>query len=196
MNTTAPDCRTHLANALTRAKQGETPYRHWLLHNVLPESTCAGLAALPLSPPPIGDTMGRRETHNDSRIFLNPDRRARFPVCATLADALQSPPLLTHIQWRYGVTLTGTFLRIEYCLDQGGFWLEPHTDILDGAHKLVTRVPAHCNSGLIFVPAENTWHGFAPRPITGIRRTLIVNYVVPEWRSGHELAFPDAPISA
>ena len=28
-----------------------------------------------------------------------------------------------------GCTLGGSFLRIEYCLDTDGFWLEPHTDI-------------------------------------------------------------------
>jgi hypothetical protein len=27
----------------------------------------------------------------------------------------------------------------------------------------------------------------------GIRRSLIVNYVKPDWRSRHELSFPDRP---
>jgi hypothetical protein len=44
------------------------------------------------------------------------------------------------------------------------------------------------------VPGADTWHGFRRRPIAGIRRSLIVNYVKSEWRSRHELAFPDRPI--
>jgi hypothetical protein len=48
---------------------------------------------------------------------------------------------------------------------------------------------------LIFIPANNTWQGFHKRPIQGIRRSLIVNYVGAEWRARHELAFPDQPVA-
>ncbi len=212
-------CATHLADSLARATQGETPYRHWLLTDVLPADTCEGLSHLPLIPAVIADTQGRRETHNDSRIFLNPESRARFPVCAELAEALQSPAITRLIERRCGVNLGGSSLRVEYCLDTGGFWLEPHTDIgaklftfliylsdhpdapnwgtdiLDAEHKLVMRAPADFNRGLIFVPGTDSWHGFAPRRIDGVRRTLIVNYVIPDWRSRHELAFPHDPIA-
>lgn len=214
MNTRA----AHLAASLTAARQGESPYRHWLLEDVLPAETSAGLARLPLVPAMAGDTLGKRETHNASRIFLNPDSQVRYSVCADLAAALQAPDMLALIARRCGVALAGTYLRIEYCLDTGGFWLEPHTDIgakkftfliylsdhpdagtwgtdiLDADHRMVTRAPGTFNSGLVFVPGPDTWHGFAPRPINGVRRSLIVNYVIPEWRSRHELAFPDTPV--
>ena len=216
---TAMACTTHLMDAIARAARGEHPYRHWLLREVLPEAACAGLVALPLRVPEIGDTRGRRETHNGSRIFINPESRSRFPVCGVLADALQAPETIQLIERQCGVDLGGSSLRIEYCLDTGGFWLEPHTDIgaklftfliylsdhpeasswgtdiLDAEHRLVSRAPADFNRGLIFVPGADTWHAFGPRPIAGVRRTLIVNYVVPEWRSRHELAFPDRPVS-
>ena len=32
-------------------------------------------------------------------------------------------------------------------------------------------------------------------PLSGIRRSLIVNYVGPEWRARHELAYPDVPVT-
>lgn len=41
----------------------------------------------------------------------------------------------------------------------------------------------------------DTWHGFGKRPIGGIRRSIIVNYVKDEWRSRHELAYPDRPVA-
>jgi hypothetical protein len=50
------------------------------------------------------------------------------------------------------------------------------------------------NTALVFVPGADTWHGFAPRPIRGARRSLIVNYVKPEWRSRHELAYPETAV--
>jgi len=56
---------------------------------------------------------------------------------------------------------------------------------------LVATAPYRRNAGLIFIPGSDTWHGFHRRPIVGVRRSLIVNYVKPEWRSRHELAFPD-----
>ena len=100
-----------------------------------------------------------------------------------------------------------------------GFWLEPHTDIgakfftmliylndppagedwgtdvYESADKHLGSAPSGRNQGLVFVPGQTSWHGFEKRPITGIRRSLIVNYVTPEWRARHELAFSDKPIA-
>jgi hypothetical protein len=105
------------------------------------------------------------------------------------------------------------------CRDTDGFWLEPHTDIgakrftlliylsrgpgaeelgtdlyADPAQPPIARAPAPFGSGLAFVPAGDAWHGFVRRPIAGVRRSIIVNYVVPEWRSRHELAEPDRSV--
>ena len=65
------------------------------------------------------------------------------------------------------------------------------TDILDGDLNLVATTPYRRNAGLVFVPGADTWHGFHKRRIVGVRRSLIVNYVAPDWRSRHELAFPE-----
>ena len=105
-------------------------------------------------------------------------------------------------------------LRIEYCQDVEGFWLEPHvdipvklltmliyltdapelhdagTDLYDNSpeHKLVSCVPYEWNAGFIFVPGKNTWHGFRMRAIRGVRKSLIINYVARGWRAVEELA--------
>jgi hypothetical protein len=70
------------------------------------------------------------------------------------------------------------------------------TDILDGPDKRVLTTPYQRNFGLIFIPSETSWHGFHRRPINGVRRSLIVNYVKPEWRSRQELAFPNHAVLA
>ncbi len=69
------------------------------------------------------------------------------------------------------------------------------TDLMSPTGEVLGRSPGSANSGLIFVPAADTWHGFARRPISGVRRSLIINYVRPEWRSRHELAFPNRPVT-
>lgn len=208
----------HFRHALEQSRRQEWPFRHWLLTDALPPAVARAVAALPFDPPAIADTRGRRETHNATRVFLNPAAQAAFPA-AEVAAAFQHPETVGLLVRRCGADLSGGFLRIEYCLDTAGFWLEPHTDIgaklftmliylstddgaadwgtdiyADPAAPPVARADAGFGNGLIFVPGCDTWHGFEARTITGVRRTLIVNYVVPDWRSRHELAFPDAPV--
>jgi hypothetical protein len=210
---------SHIRCALRLARRNDHPYRHWLLSDVLPADLAHAATMLPFAAPDIADTQGRRETHNTSRIFVSPDNRARFPVCAALADAFQDEATVALLQDICGTRLDGSFLRIECCLDTGAFWLEPHTDIgaklltllvylsdhpeadawgtdiMDAEGQVLARAPGGFNAGLMFVPAADTWHGFTPRAISGVRRSLIVNYVTPEWRSRHELAFPETPVT-
>jgi hypothetical protein len=49
---------------------------------------------------------------------------------------------------------------------------------------------------MIFVPSKHTWHGFERRPIEGVRRSIIVNYVTNEWRAREQLAYPQTPVTA
>jgi hypothetical protein len=68
------------------------------------------------------------------------------------------------------------------------------TDIYDAERRWIGRSSGEFNSGVIFVPGANTWHGFDPRPIVGIRRLMEINYVRPDWRDRQQLAFPARPI--
>ncbi len=207
-------------SSLDHSDDDTYPFRHWMLRRVLPERTCAGIDALPIAPSPAGNNQGKRETHNSTRLFFGRNQRAEYPVCEEVATALQSDTVVRHIQRLCDVTLQGSFLRIEYCLDTDGFWLEPHTDIgaklftmliylsddpgseswgtdlLDGPEKRVMTTSYQRNLGFIFIPSADSWHGFHRRPIQGVRRSLIVNYVKPEWRSRHELAFPQQAVLA
>jgi hypothetical protein len=48
---------------------------------------------------------------------------------------------------------------------------------------------------LIFVPSNNTYHGFEQRRIDGVRKSLVINYVTNEWRAREQLAYPNTPIA-
>jgi hypothetical protein len=204
---------------LDMAEPRTAPFRHWLLAEALPPEVARAIADLPFAPPEIDDTLGKRETHNASRLFFSAAHRKDFPVCAELAAAFQSEPVTGALEDETGVRLAGSFLRIEYCQDTDGFWLEPHTDIgaklftmlvylsnapeaeawgtdlYDGERRLLGTAPGGFNRGLVFVPGGDTWHGVEKRRFAGVRRSVIVNYVKPEWRARHELAYPDEPIA-
>jgi hypothetical protein len=49
---------------------------------------------------------------------------------------------------------------------------------------------------MVFVPSSDTFHGFEPRNIEGVRKSLIINYVTDEWRAREQQAFPNTPITA
>jgi hypothetical protein len=204
-----------LVASLGATPRHDQPFPYWLPKTLLPDDVCQAIDALPIEAPRIGDTLGKRETHNSTRYFFGVEARRQHGVCDALAGALQSAEVVDKLQSMTGAPLREGYLRVEYCLDTDGFWLEPHTDIgaklftmliylsrdpgseawgtdiLDSEKRLVATGPYHRNDGLIFVPSADSWHGFHKRPIHGVRRSLIVNYVKPEWRNRHELAFPD-----
>lgn len=209
---------TFLAS-LRHAGQHTQPYAHWLLNRCLPDATANELIALPFQPARIEDTQGRRETHNDSRIHFGAEYQRQHTVIESLARVFQSKQIVDALKAATGAPLSGTSLRIEYCQDTEGFWLEPHTDI--GVKKFTMliylnrepegagwgtdiysdqdtrygRAPSPFNAGLIFVPGDTTWHAFDRRPMKGVRKSLIVNYVGQEWRNRQELCFPDAAVA-
>ncbi|MBT3396779.1 MAG: 2OG-Fe(II) oxygenase [Alphaproteobacteria bacterium] len=207
------------ADCLDRAEAHTEPYRHWVLTDALTSVAAHSIETLPIPVAAVEDTQGRRETHNESRNFFNPTNRRRFSVMDDVASMLQSPATVDRIERNCDIDLQGSYLRIEYCQDTDGFWLEPHTDI---AEKLFTMLiylssdpkssdwgtdiydenlehlgtaPNQFNGGLIFIPGKNTWHGFRKRALGGIRKAIIVNYVKDDWRARHELSYPDQPIA-
>jgi len=210
--------RDGFLKALDGSQRITKPYRHWLMKDILPLDQAEALHALPV-PAPSGLTFsGRRETNNVTRFYFNAEAHEKFPATRALAEAFQDPKTIASIEKECGIDLTGTSLRLEFCQDTDGFWLEPHTDIgvkqytmliylskgkgsedwgtdvYDQDLKWTHRAPCHFNSGLIFIPGTDTWHAVDPRPISGVRKSIIINYVAPEWRARHELAYPETPV--
>ena len=197
---------------LDNARAEDIPFRHWLLSDVIAADACEEILSLPVSVPLIDDFPGTREGNNKTRFYFNAESCERFPVCREVVDCLTDPKTIAKINEVCGVDLSGSHLRIEYAQDTDGFWLEPHkdisvklftmtvylskepemaglgTDLFDENQNRVASSPFGPNLGMIFIPGTDTWHGFVKRPIAGIRRSLIVNYVTDEWRERWELA--------
>ena len=216
----ATEIARHFRHAVSQSLREESPYLHWGLTDVFPEAVCTGILTLPIAPPVLGRTDGTRNTYNTQRTFITPELRSNFPTCARLAEALQRPDVAQLMAETCNIEVAGGYLRMEYIQDTDGAWLEPHrdipdklfsmvvylftgpeakdwgTDIYDSERRCIGRSSGEFNSGVIFVPGPDTWHGFEPRPIIGVRRLMEVNYVRPNWRDRDQLAIPDQPITA
>jgi hypothetical protein len=196
----------------------DAPYRHYLIENAFPADVADTLATLPFAAPTLDGVSGKRELHNDKRSYFDAAGMARFPVMRAVAEALQSQRVTRLIADTFVAPIDDTFLRLEYAQDVDGFWLEPHTDL--GVKKFtclmyLSNAPGHENLGtdiywsrerhygvspfkrgaaMIFVPADNTWHGFEKRSIEGVRRSVILNYVTHDWRAREQLSYPEQPV--
>ena len=207
-----------LLRSIAECHPVEVPFRHWRPRGMLDGETAVALSNLEVEIPPDLDlSTGRREANNKTRMFFDTEGQKKNPAMKAVAEAMQSPDVVAAWEKLCGIDLTGTYLRIEYCRDTGGFWLEPHTDIgakritimnflstgeesetwgtdiYDNDMKFYESCPGDFNCGLVFIPGTNSYHGFEKRPIKSIRRSLMLNYVGQEWRARHELCFPDQP---
>jgi len=204
--------------AIANAQHTTTPYKHWFLTQCLPADAVAQVQGLPFEAPALSGISGKRELHNATRKYFDADNCASFPVCKAVADGFQSPAMTNELERAFGLNLKGSYLRIEFAQDINGFWLEPHTDlgvkvftmllylstdpqhailgtdIYDNDKKHIGRSPFVPNGAMIFVPSNNTYHGFEPRQIDGVRKSIIINYVTNDWKAREQLAFPTTPV--
>lgn len=204
-----------LLKSLTDAQCHTWPYDYWVLDRALPDFVVDDITALPFTVPRKKDFFyGTRESNNNFRIYFTPENQAQIEICRTTADAFKDERILARIEKMTGKDMAGSHLRIEYCQDTDGFWLEPHvdisvklfsmiiylsddprlcnagTDIYDSSpeHNLTGTIPYQKGKAMFFMPGSNTWHGFSKRPVHGIRKSLIINYVTSDWRDKWELA--------
>jgi hypothetical protein len=218
MSASANEVAATLLESFHNATRAENPYRHWFLNDCLPQSTVDEILALPISAADLGGVSGKRELHNNSRHYFDVANRTEHACAEAVAAALQSVKVTSQIEKTFGVKLDGTYLRIEFAQDVDGFWLEPHTDIgvkaftyllymstdpthsdlgtdiYDNDKRWVGRSPFASNAAMIFVPSNISYHGFEPRKINGVRKSLVINYVTNEWRAREQLAYPEQPV--
>lgn len=207
-----------MLSSIEASKRTEKPYRHWFLTHCLPTAVADEILSLPFPAPELGGISGKRELHNNTRTYFDQDNMGRHAVCKAFNDAFQSETMTRRIEDYFGTKLGGSYLRVEFAQDIEGFWLEPHTDlgvklftmllymskdethkdlgtdIYDTDKKHIGRSPFQSNAAMVFVPSGITYHGFEGRPITGVRKSVIINYVTNDWRAREQLAFPDIPL--
>ena len=214
--TDAAEIARTFCSALANRQSHSEPYPWHLVKEVFPAEVTRELASLPFAVPGLEGISGRRELHNDTRSYFDAAQMARFPVMRAVAEALQSREVVQCVAESFDAPIDDTFLRLEYAQDIDGFWLEPHTDLgvkkftcliylTEGHEELGTdiyrakdehfgRSPFIPGMAMIFVPSDRTWHGFEPRPIKGVRKSVILNYVTHDWRAREQLSYPETPV--
>jgi hypothetical protein len=213
------EIKAAIVKSLGAVNAHDAPYKHWTLAHLLPSQVVDELMALPFEAQETHGLSGKRELHNDTRTYFNQANIERFPVCEAVARAFHDDAIVAAITAATGADLDGTLLRLEYTLDKTGYWNKPHTDlgvkrltllyylaeegqedlgsdIYAAEDRWVKRVPFRRNEALMFVPSNNTWHGFEQRPIHGVRKAVILNYVTEAWNDRWQLAYADAPVRA
>ena len=220
MNATTEAVVTSLSRSFSSAVKTEKPYPHWQLKNCLPEEVAKDVLTLPFDAPGLEGLSGKRELHNKTRTYFDVANQAKFPSVKAVSEGLQDARTTGMIERQFGINLQGSYLRVEYAMDIDGFWLEPHsdlgvklftfllylstdkehndlgTDIYDGEKKWVGRSPFASNGAMVFVPSNNTFHGFEKRPIAGVRKSIIINYVTEAWLAREQLSYPNTPIGS
>ena len=214
------EIKTTIKQSVQSADRREAPYEHWIVRGVFPKRVYDELKDMPFRAADLAGVSGTREAHNADRVYFAADNLNTFANARATVEAFQDPDIVAYFADAFGAPLEGTYVRVEYAQDIDGFWLKPHTDIGvkmftmliymsdDPRHAdlgtdiyvdentHVSRSPFEPNAAMIFVPSKNTWHGFEKRPIHGVRRSIIVNYVTNDWRAREQLAFPQAPVTA
>ncbi len=205
-------------NSIDESEHATAPYNYWILKRCLPTEAIDEILALPMKAPDLEGLSGKRELNNTTRTYFDVENRKRFPVVDDFAHAFQDERVTDRIASKFDTDIKGTYLRIEFALDTNGFWLEPHsdlgvklfttllylsknanhgslgTDVYDSDLKPVGRTPFASNAAMVFIPSDITFHGFEARPIEGVRKSIIINYVTDEWRAREQLAFPETVI--
>jgi hypothetical protein len=218
MTISADAIKASMRASMASASRSDTPYKNWLLQKCLPDDAAEAIMSLPFPAPKLGGVSGKRELHNGTRKYFDADNAAAYPVVRAFNEAFLDPGLTKDMATFFGTKLAGSYLRVEFAQDTDDFWLEPHTDlgvkvftmllyiskdaahrdlgtdIYDAAKKHVGRSPFAFNTAFVFVPSDNTYHGFEPRRIEGVRKSVIINYVTNEWRAREQLANPHEPL--
>ena len=209
-----------LSRSFSSAVKTERPYPHWQLQHCLPDDVAGHVLTLPFAAPGLDGLSGKRELHNKTRTYFDTANQAKFASVKAVSEGLQDARTTAMIERQFGINLQASYLRVEYAMDIDGFWLEPHsdlgvklftfllylstdkehadlgTDIYDGDKKWVGRSPFASNAAMVFVPSNNTFHGFEKRPIAGVRKSIIINYVTDAWLAREQLAYPNTPIGS
>lgn len=178
---------------------------HWfLIEQAFDKSLMDKIATLFPEEPLITEFDGRRAAANEFRQFIT--RETDTDGLFAFLDTDEARAYYTGLT---GVDCSEGKLRIELCQDAPGFYLENHIDIPeklltllvfvgDGPkywgtsiftedNEYVRTVPFAHNAGWLTHKNANIVHGVRENVIDGNRKSVIINYVIGEWRDHEQL---------
>lgn len=181
------------------------PWDHYVVDDFLPEGMLKGLISLPVESD--NTKCNGTRTNVTGRWFFRPDNTTHDGIQNWIVKFFRDN--ITKFEKQFGYDLSNSYMRIEVCKDDNGFFQERHLDTLEkritmivylhkddedvdlGTDLFPDETSSQCkraewkvNRCLVFKPTEKTWHGFSPREFKGERRVLICNFVdKDQWES-------------
>jgi hypothetical protein len=209
-------CQNALARSFAAARMSAFPYPHALLADLLPLDLVWSLADLPFAPPPP-PLIGCTRPPTGRMAFITHRETEAFTPCRLVAETFQSAAAMALISRATGARLSDCRLRIALAQEVDGHQCPPRTrqdearftvmvaldaggqrnlgpDIYFESGDWAAQAPWTPGCALAFAPSARSWHGFEPRMIREVRKSLIVDYVPTDQATAAELAFPDRPV--
>lgn len=178
---------------------------HWFLVNeAFDKSLMDKIQSLFSNHALITEFDGRRAAANEFRQFITRDNDHD-----KLFAFLDTPEAKQYFTDLTGVDCTNGKLRVELCQDAPGFYLENHIDIPeklitllvfvgDGPlywgtsiftdeNEYIRTVPFKHNAGWLTHKNADIIHGVRENTIDGLRKSVIINYVIGDWRDTEQL---------
>jgi hypothetical protein len=209
-------CQTALAGSIGAARASAFPYPYWLLAEMLPRDLVWSLAGLPFAPPPPA-LIGCPRPPTGRVAFITPREIEAHSACRLVAETFQSAAVVALIARATGARLSDCRLRIALAQEVDGHQCPPCTrqddarltimlaldaggqrnlgpDIYFESGDWAAQAPWTPGRALAFAPSARSWHGFEPRMIREVRKSLLIDYAPPGRAAAAELAFPDRPV--
>ena len=182
----------------------EWPWEYYIVDDFFPEEMLKGINGLPIESDNT-ECNGTR-TNVTGRWFLTPDK-SHQGLAQWVVKFFRDNK--TKFEEQFGYDLSNSYMRIEVCKDDNGFFQERHLDTLEKRITMIVyihrddeevdlgtdifvdetsgqykRAEWKRNRCLVFKPTDKTWHGFSAREFKGQRRVLICNFVdKDQWES-------------
>ena len=182
----------------------KTPQEWFHIHKCFTDESANRI--LDYFPDPVDMPItGKRDGANDFRLFVSKQKTPELAEFFAEFDTAETRKMFTDMT---GVDCVTGHLRIELCQDGAGFYLDTHVDIPE---KLITlqiyldegdrawgttlfteddvyrTVPFEHNSGWMSHKNTPLLHGVRENVVDGIRKSVIINYVVGNWRDKEQL---------
>lgn len=172
------------------------PWQHWIIDDVFSEGNFKALQDHKVNNADYSHANGFRDIIK-GRTFLSNEYCEENPALKPVAEFLNNH---AYFEEKFNCDLSNTYCRPEMIHDRYPFFHAIHTDTPEKKLSLIINIDKEDdknlatdiyvdkethfaktewkdNRGLLFIPSDEKWHGFAPTEYKGIRTIMIVNFV-------------------
>jgi len=172
------------------------PWEHWIIDNVFPDELFNAIKSLKVNDADYTNANGFRDIIK-GRTFLGNEFCKKNPTLKPVAEFLNNH---NFFEEKFNCDLSNTYCRPELIHDRYPFFHAIHTDTPEKKLTLIVNISKEDeknlatdiyvdkethfaktdwadNRGLLFIPSDEKWHGFAPIEYDGIRTIMIINFV-------------------